>query len=188
VNWVDLIVVAVLIVSAFLAFMRGMVREVLGIVAWLGAVAIAAWAFPALQPRFRQIIENPDIADPAAFGVVFLVTLIGLSILANIVGKLVRKSMLSMLDRILGMLFGFGRGAALVAVAYILGGMVVATDRWPPPVLTAVTLPLAYKGAAWVIGFVPQDYRPKLYPPPTPDTRAADLLNAPKPRASVGSP
>jgi membrane protein required for colicin V production len=188
VNWIDTLIIGMLIVSAFLAFMRGFVREVLGVVAWIGAVALAAWSFPVMQPRFRELIENPDISDPIAFGVVFLVTLIVLSLLANLIGKLVRKSMLNGLDRTLGVVFGFGRGVALVAVAYILGGMVVATDRWPSSVLDARSLPLAYRGAAWVISFVPEEYRPKIYPPPGPQTRAADLLTTPPQGRAIGSP
>jgi membrane protein required for colicin V production len=189
VNLVDAVVLAVLVMSAFLAFLRGFVREVLGIGSWILAGIVAAWAFKFVQPSFRQWIENPDIADPVAFGVVFIVSLIFLSIIANMVGGLIRMSMLSGLDRTLGVVFGLARGAALVVVAYILGGMVVATDKWPDAVIQARTLPFAYKGAAWAIGFVPEDYRPKIYPPP-PDreTRAADLLHATPQGQAVGHP
>ena len=38
-TWVDLVVFAVLAISALLAFMRGLVREVLGLAAWVGAAA-----------------------------------------------------------------------------------------------------------------------------------------------------
>jgi membrane protein required for colicin V production len=188
VNWVDFVVFAVLFISGFLAFLRGMVREVLGILAWIGAAAVAVWAFPTVQPWFRELIQNADIADPVAFGLVFLVTLILLSVVANLFGGLVRNSMLSGLDRTLGVLFGIARGAALVVIAYILGGMVMPTDHWPPPVLQARTLPMAYQGAVWATGFVPDDYRPKIYPPPGPLTRAADLLNAPPQGRALGTP
>jgi membrane protein required for colicin V production len=188
VNWVDVVVVAVLFVSAFLAFLRGFVREVLGIGSWAGAVAIAAWAFAFVQPKFRDWIENPDLADPIAFGVVFLVSLIVLSVVANMVGGIIRMSMLSGIDRTLGIVFGLVRGAALIIVAYILGGLVVPPDRWPPPVTQARALPFAYKGAVWAIGFVPEEYRPKIYPPPGPETRAADLLHATPQGRATGQP
>ncbi len=188
-NWVDVVVMAVLAVSAFLAFMRGFVREVLAIGTWLGATAVAAWSFPFVQPRFRAWIENADIADPVAFGVVFISSLILFSIVANMVSSIIRMSMLSGLDRTLGVVFGLARGAALVVVAYILGGMVVAPDRWPPPVVEARFLPFAYQGAAWAINFVPEDYRPKIYPPPSGrETRAADLLHATPQGRAIGRP
>jgi membrane protein required for colicin V production len=189
VNWVDVAVIGILTVSAFLAFLRGFVREVLGIGAWVGAAVIAGASFHYVQPRFRAWIENPDIADPVAFGVVSVSALIFLSVIANMIGGIIRMSMLSGIDRTLGVVFGLVRGAALVAIAYILGGMVVATDRWPDPVLQARSLPFAYQGAAWAVGFLPEEYRPKLYPPPAGrETKAADLLHATPQGRAVGRP
>ena len=115
---------------------------------------------PFVQPRFREWIANPDLADPAAFASMFLVALIVLSIVANIVGGVVRESLLGGIDRTLGVVFGLVRGAALVVFAYIIAGMVVETDRWPDPVLQASSLPFAYQGAVWATGLLPEGYRP----------------------------
>lgn len=188
-NWVDLAVIAIVGFSGLLAFMRGLMREVLGIGAWIGAAFWAVSTFRFVQPRFREWIANPDIADPAAFGAMFLVALIVLSVVANIVGGVVRGSMLGGVDRTLGVVFGLVRGAALVVFAYILAGMVVETDRWPDPVLQARTLPFAYQGAAWATGLLPEAYRPRIYPPPAGrETRAADLLHANPQGRAVGRP
>ena len=51
------------------------------------------------------------------------------------IGAIVRGSVLGGLDRTLGLLFGLVRGAALVVFAYILAGVVLPIDRWPPQVL-----------------------------------------------------
>ncbi len=178
-NWVDLAILAVIVFSGILALMRGFVREVLSIGAWVGAGFFAAWAFPFVQSRFREWIGNPDIADPVAFGVMFLVSLIFLSIVAGIVGSVVRGSVLGGLDRTLGVVFGIARGAALVVVAYIIGGMVVQSDRWPEPVLASRSLPYAYAGAVWAVTFLPPEYRPRVTAPPAGrEARAEDLLHA----------
>ena len=50
-TWVDLVVLAVLAVSALLAFLRGLVREVLGLAAWVGAIFAGVWALPRVRPR-----------------------------------------------------------------------------------------------------------------------------------------
>ena len=178
-NWVDLAVLAVILLSGLLALMRGFVREVLSIGAWIGAGFFAVWAFPFVQDRFHGWIPNKDIADPAAFGAMFLLALLFLSIVAGMAGSVVRGSMLGGIDRTLGMAFGVVRGAALIAFAYIAAGMVVTADRWPPPVLEARSLPYAYEGAAWLVSFLPTEYRPKLSEPPAGRlTRAEDLLHA----------
>ena len=165
-NWVDLAVIAIVAVSALLAFVRGFVREVLGVGAWIGAAIVAWWAYPYVLPRFHAWIGNSDLEAPAAFIAVFLGALILFSVMAGMTGSLVRMSLLAGLDRILGLAFGLVRGAAIVVVAYIGLGLVVPPDRWPAPLQQAQTLPYAYRGAAWVADRLPAEYRPKVPPPP----------------------
>ncbi len=176
-NWVDAAIIAVIVVSALLAFMRGFVREVLGIGAWIGAAAAALWGGPLVLPKFQQWITDPNIAYPAAYAVVFIAALIVLSVIAGMIGGLVRGSLLGGLDRTLGVVFGLARGAVLIAAAYIGLGLVAEPTSWPPPVQHARSLPFAYEGAAWLVGLLPDGYRPKLPPPPAqPETRAEDFL------------
>ena len=175
-TWVDLVVLAVLAISALLAFMRGLVREVLGLGAWVGAVAAALWALPYARPRFQQWLGPSQWIDPIAFVAVLLVTLIVLMILARWIGALVHNSPLGGLDRTLGLVFGLVRGAALVILAYIATGMVIPLDRWPDPVLDARSLYFAYQGAAWVRDRLPVEYRPRVYPPPQGRATTAEAL------------
>ncbi len=176
-NWVDLGVLTVVAFSGMLAFFRGFVREVLGIVAWVGAALFAMSAFHVVQGPFRIYIQNPDIADPAAFAVLFIVALVVFSILASTLGGLARVSMLGGIDKTLGMLFGFARGAALAVFAYIALGLLSPSDKWPDLVQQARFLPLAHSGAVWAVNILPGDYRPRVYPPPGGrETSSADLL------------
>jgi membrane protein required for colicin V production len=165
VNWVDLAVLAVIAISALLAFMRGLVREVMGIGAWVGAGIIAIWAGPELEPRVRSWLGNADFSSPVAYAAAFLVALILLSFLAHMVGTVVRGSLLGGIDRTLGVVFGVARGALLIVVAYIAGSLVMAPDRWPEPVRQARALPYAYQGAAWLAAQVPLRFRPVILPP-----------------------
>ena len=188
-TWVDLVVLAVLAISALLAFLRGLVREVLGLAAWVGAVAAAVWALPYARPRFQQWLGASPWIDPVAFGVVLLVTLIVLLILSRWIGALVRASPIGGVDRSLGLVFGLARGAVLVILAYIATGMVIPLERWPEPVLEARSLYFAYQGARWVRDQLPVDYRPRLYaPPPGRATTAEALLHANPQGRAVGRP
>jgi membrane protein required for colicin V production len=178
-NWVDVAVLVVVAFSGMLGFVRGMVREVFGLAAWIGAAIAAIWFFPQVQGFARRAIENVDIADPVAFGGIFLLVLIVLSLVARLLGGAVRKSTLGGLDRTLGLLFGLARGAALIVAAYLIAGAIEPVDRWPDQVLEARTLPSIYLGAAWVVQRVPDDYRPVLIVPPAGrQTGSADLLHA----------
>lgn len=180
-NWVDLAVLAVLALSGLLAFMRGLVREVLGLGAWIiaGIVASPYGAFPYVQPWFRQQFTDTTTADIVAYGGVFIVTLIVLWLVAGALGALVRDSVLGGLDRTLGLVFGIARGGVLLAVLYILGGIAVPAEQWPPPVAQAATLPSIHRGAEWIAGHMPAAYRPNVAPPPSgPTATAASLLQS----------
>ncbi|HUA76211.1 MAG TPA: CvpA family protein [Acetobacteraceae bacterium] len=187
-NWVDLLVLGVAGISALIGFVRGLVREVLGIGAWLGAALIAAVAFPLASAKARTMITDPGIADGVAVAAVFLVSLILLSLIASFVGGVVRNSALGGLDRTLGLVFGLARGAALIVIAYIVLGLIEAPAAWPPEVLAARALPFAYDGAAWVVQMLPERYRPRLDPPPAPAAPGATALLQASPDGSALDP
>jgi membrane protein required for colicin V production len=187
-TWVDLVVLGVLLTSAALAFMRGLVREVLSIGAWVGAVVIAIKTLPTSRDIAARWIDEPAWLDPIGFIGAFMVALIVLALIARLIGRLVRGSALGGIDRSLGLLFGLARGAALVVIAYILGSMAVAVEQWPDPVLKARSLGMAYEGATWLARQMPEDYRPQVTPPPTGREATADALMraVPQGRATGG--
>ena len=180
-NWVDLAVLALLLVSGLIGVLRGMVREVLGVAAWVAAAFIASpyGLFPFVAPWVRKQFSDPGIGDAVAFGGVFLIVLILLSLVVRYLSNAVRGSALGGLDRTLGLVFGLGRGAALLVVAYILAGFALASEQWPTPVLAARSLPLVHRGAEWLAGQLPPNYRPAVGKPPAGRaTTASDLLRA----------
>ena len=178
-NWVDLAVLGVLGVSALLAFMRGLVREVLGLASWAGSAYFAAWAFPFVKDRFRGWIGRPDVADPMAVAARCLVSVIVLSVGAGMGGNIVRMSLIGGIDRTLGMVFGLLRGVALVAFAYVAVGLAVPSENWPEVVLQARSITYVHGAAEALTGLLPEEYRPKIHKlPDGVGTRVDDLLHA----------
>ena len=136
-TWVDLVVLAVLALSALLAFTRGLVREVLGLAAWVGADLRRA------SGRCRACGRSSSSGSALALGrpgrlrawcsSISLIVL--LLIVAAGSARWSAPRPIGGLDRTLGLVFGLARGAALVILAYIIAGMVIPVDRWPEPVL-----------------------------------------------------
>jgi membrane protein required for colicin V production len=180
-NWVDGVVLAVLALSAIVALFRGLVQEVLGIGAWVGAALAALALRPVLSPLLLDAVEAPWIADAIALAGVFLAVLVVLKVIIATVARRVQDSALGGADRALGMLFGLARGAFLVVVAYILGGVTLSEpERWPQPVREARSLPVVAEGARWLMEQLPPDYRARLVAPPsTPGPGFNDLLRPP---------
>lgn len=162
-TWVDVVVLVVLLLSAGLAYFRGAVREVLGIGAWVGAVVVAVLFEPAARPLVERYVQPEWLATGIAIGGTFLVVLVILKILIHWIAGKVQQSALGGVDRALGLVFGLARGAFVVVLAYIVGGLAMpAADRWPEEVRQARSLPYAADGARWVVGQLPEDFRPRL--------------------------
>jgi membrane protein required for colicin V production len=187
-TWFDLAILAVLAVSALLAFYRGFVREVMGVGAWVGAIAVAFWFAPYVEPDFERWIHQKEFADPAAIAAVFIIALIVFSVVSGWVGALVRGSALGGVDRTLGIVFGLARGAALLVICYILAGLVTTPQDWPEPIRDARLLPYVYEGAQQVVALLPEGYHPHLMAPPVTQPPTLNDLLQPTPKGSALSP
>lgn len=178
-NWVDLAVLVVVAVSAAVAFMRGFVRESLGIVAWAGAAWFSYSFVHLARPLVRDMVGNDQMSEIIAYAVLFLVGLLVLTLVTSIIAQIIHSLGLGALDRTLGIAFGLARGAALLIAAYIGAGWVAVPERWPQPVREARLLPFVAEGATWIADRVPERFRPSVpVPPPLPATRSIDLLQA----------
>jgi membrane protein required for colicin V production len=170
----DLVVLGVMFLSALIAFMRGLVREVLSIGAWIGAAAVAMELLPMVHPLLNPYMPSPEWTDPAGYILLFLISLIVFSLIAKTIGGMVRSSAIGGIDRTLGLVFGLARGAALAIAAYIVATWLVPVDHWPEPVLESRSLPYIYTGADWAARQIPQEYRPQVPPPPPARQTALD--------------
>ena len=91
-TWVDLAVFGFLAISGLLAFARGFVREILGIGAWIGAVTLAIIAMPMVHDYVQTWVSKSEWVNPVSFVVVFLGSLIVLTIVASLIGRMVSRS------------------------------------------------------------------------------------------------
>ena len=171
-NWVDAVMLAVIALSALAGFLRGFAREALGLAAWIAAALLASRCYAAGLPLARRWIDDAQLADVVCFVIVFVVILIALSVLAGLLSRLVRFSVLGGIDRVLGAGFGILRGAVLLVLAFIVLGVVVAPEHWPDPVREARSLPYLHAGASYALARAPERWRPDL-PQLAPDAAPA---------------
>ena len=104
----DIGLIVIMLISALLAMVRGFMREVLSIAAWILAAGATLYSYTKLLPYAKQYFNNDIVAAAAVVGGVFLVTLIVVSILTVRVSDMVLDSRVGALDRTLGFLFGLG--------------------------------------------------------------------------------
>lgn len=119
----DYAVLAIIGISVLLSLMRGLLREVLGLAGWVAAFFAAKLYAVQLAPLLPGAIPNEALRLMAAFAIIFLATLLVVSLLTILLGELVKQVGLGVLDRSLGAVFGFARGLLIVGVLVLLGGM-----------------------------------------------------------------
>ncbi|MDX1541499.1 MAG: CvpA family protein [Geminicoccaceae bacterium] len=155
-TWFDAVLVAVVLISTLLAWVRGAVREMLTIAAWLGAGAIAWMTFIPVQGVAKETIETPWLADTAALVVVFVVPLVVLKVLAAVLAEQLPEGWIGHVDRSLGALFGLARGVLIVVAGWLGLSLLIETDRLPAGIVEARSLPYVQEGARLLERLLPE--------------------------------
>ena len=155
----DVAIIGVLLVSALWAFLRGFVREVLGVAAWVGAAFVTLYGFGYVRPYARQLISIDFVADAVAGVVLFVISLILFSVISHAISSQVRGSALSAIDRSLGFAFGLFRGAVIVCIGYMLLTWAVPAQDRPTWITSARSLPAIEQGVALLERLVPRSAR-----------------------------
>jgi membrane protein required for colicin V production len=129
-NWVDWAIIAVLTVSTLISLWRGFAREALSLLGWVTAFVLANLFADRLSDLLSQFINNEPARYMAAFALLFVGVLLLFNLLGIVVRQLIRLTGLSPLDRLLGTVFGFARGLIiLLVVAFILRQLMPASNQ-----------------------------------------------------------
>ena len=114
----DLVLLAVMLISGLLAMVRGFMREILSIAAWGAAALVTLYAFSKLLPTAKTYFNNDTVASIVVVAGTFIGTLIVVSVITVRISDMILDSRIGALDRTLGFLFGLARGLLIVVVAY----------------------------------------------------------------------
>jgi len=153
----DGILLAIMLVSALLAMIRGFVREVLSIASWVAAAAAAFFLYDRVLPYVQQYIDNEMVAIGASVAAVFLVTLLVVSYITMRISDFVLDSRIGALDRTLGFVFGAARGLLLVVVAMMFFNWFVQPEQQPGWVLEAKSRPVLLSIGERLVSVLPED-------------------------------
>src|ERR1700728_432083 len=153
----DIVLIAVMLVSGFLAMVRGFMREVLSIIAWILAAVATLYSYSKLLPYARQYFNNDIVATVAVVGGVFLLTLIVVSILTVRISDMVLDSRVGALDRTLGFLFGLARGLVIVVIAFLFFTWLVPDRSQPEWVKSAQSRVVLTGTGQGLMSMLPED-------------------------------
>jgi membrane protein required for colicin V production len=148
----DYAVLGIIGLSILLSIMRGFVRETLSLLGWVAAFYVAKLYTLELAPLLPQSIPGESLRLLAAFLILFLLTLLITSLLAIALGEVFKRAGLGWVDRMLGALFGLGRGILIVAVIVLLGGLTTVPHEafWRDAMFSAPLEALVSNALPWL--------------------------------------
>jgi membrane protein required for colicin V production len=111
---VDYIIIAIVIVSAIMGLVRGLLREAIAVITWFLAVVLA-WGFASsLEPVLGGVLVGSPLRIWAARAIIFVFVLLIGGAVGVIVSHFVRVSIFAPTDKMLGFVFGVIRGIVIV--------------------------------------------------------------------------
>lgn len=156
-SYLDIGLIAIILVSALLAMLRGFTREVLAIASW-GAAALAAIYFhPLVLPYVKPYVSKDVVALAISAAIVFFVVLIVVSLITVKISDAILDSKVGPLDRSLGFVFGALRGLLLCVIAFVFFTWLVPEKSQPQWIKSARMKPLLQSTGNELMAMLPDD-------------------------------
>jgi membrane protein required for colicin V production len=129
VNAFDAALIAVLALSTAFAFARGIVRSLIGFVAWIAGLVAGVLFAPQLAQLGPALPDYPLLPQAIAFALVFVLAIVAGALIAWPLRAVVHGAGLGFLDRGLGAAFGIARGALVALVFAVVAGLSALPQR-----------------------------------------------------------
>ncbi|MES9830903.1 MAG: CvpA family protein [Candidatus Thiodiazotropha sp. DIVDIV] len=153
--WIDILIIAIIALSAVISLIRGFVQEALSLATWIAAFTLAWLFFRTLSVELIPWIDVPSIRLGVSFGLILIGVLIIGAIINHFMKVLVDTTGLSGTDRMIGIFFGMARGAVIVAILVLLAGLTpFPNDPWWHE---SRLIPYFQDMALWLKSFLPSD-------------------------------
>lgn len=119
-TWLDWGFLAVLTMSMLAGFLRGLVREALGLGAWIVALLASRMFAPPVADMLKGVIDHPDARLVVAFILVIFVVVMLCGMVIRFMHAAVEWVGMGFFNRLAGAGFGALRGGAILVLATVL--------------------------------------------------------------------
>ena len=122
----DIFVIVLLGGGAMIGFVRGLVHEMLSLLAWVVAIVMLRMFHTPVSEALVGPVGTPTGGAVLAFVILFLPSFLFMKLLARSLGKKSRTSVLGPFDRVLGGGFGMLKGLLAATLFFLVANL--ATD------------------------------------------------------------
>jgi len=121
-NWIDIIILILLGLAVGIGFKKGLVQEIVGIialvVAFFLALALHKTAADLLMKIFTRLPKH--IAPTIGFVAMFLAAFLAITLAGWLLSKIIKATPLDFADKIGGMVIGLVKGALIISILLLL--------------------------------------------------------------------
>ncbi len=156
-NWLDIVLAAILVGFIVLGIVQGFIRRLLGLVSVVAGLVLAGLYYRMPGEVLGKLIRNPLLGNFLGFLVLFLAVLAVGGLLGHLLSKAM-KGPLAFANHALGGVFGLLEG---VLIGGILVFALLVFDVAPDALRTSRAAPLAFGATRAIVNLIPQDLRAK---------------------------
>lgn len=156
-NGIDIGLIIIFGISTLLGVIRGLTKEALGLISWIGAGVAAYVLLPFARSIAQQHIQNTMMADAIAGFVMFILFLIIFSLISHVISSYVKDSALGGVDRALGFGFGIGRAIVIACGLELALSSFMPRGQYPDMMKQARFMPMVQHGSEKLLSIVPKN-------------------------------
>ena len=119
-HWFDIGMTIALILSGVWGCLRGLVRAILSLIGLGAASVLAVRGYPAIAQRLAPLIATLWIRQAIGFALIFLAVMAVALVCSALLRFALRAAGLSLMDRLLGGLFGLAKVVLVVSVLLMM--------------------------------------------------------------------
>ena len=158
-NWVDIIILSTIAISALISLFRGFIREAFSLAVWVLAFWLSWTFFRDLAVNMENMIATPSVRLAVAFTALMILSLMVGGLINYLVIQLISKTGLSGSDRFIGMIFGAARGVLVITVLVLVAGLTpFPADPWWRE---SMLIPYFQELAIWLQSLLPPEIAEK---------------------------
>ena len=157
-NWLDIVLALILILSVAAGIRRGFARVGVGLAATVIGLIFGIWFYGSAGAFLLPYVSYRGLANLIGFLAIFFGILLIGSLVGWVLAKLLKWAGLGWLDRVLGGAFGLLRGV-LIGIGLVLALLAFAAKPPPPSVVESRLAPYMIDAARVLAVIAPRELR-----------------------------
>ena len=154
---IDLIYIAITILSLIKCYKKGFVLSVLSMAKWLLAYVITLMIFPKLKPYLKDVIDNEYVLDVGLGVAIFIVVIFLVLMINKGISRAIKYTGIGSLDTVFGFFFGFIRAYIVSICIFSVVHIVYNYDKWPINLDRSFVFPYLEKGSNYLLKEFPNE-------------------------------